>query len=144
MLIPYGNRIKIVKKIKEIKNEPVDKKIVNKEIIIKIEEKPKTNYQYDELPDESEINNSMMNTSKHSMFSQAKNLEISRSTIDLNNKNKNPNFEETQKRKFHQAVIDFVNDNRPKYDKEGEKIIYLIEEYGKEIKNTIVIFSFLK
>lgn len=138
MLIPYGHRIKILKKIKEIKNEQANKKIANKEIVIKKEEKPKTNFQYDELPDESEIHNSIMNTSKHSTKSEAKNLNVSRNNIDLNNKDNAPNFEEKQMRKFHQAVIDFVNENRPKYDKEGEKIIYLKEEYGEEINNTIV------
>jgi len=131
-----------LKKIKEIKNNPVTKKIVNKEIVfIKKEEKPKTNFQYDELPDESEMHNSIMNNSRHSIKSETKNLDVTRKTIDLNNKDNIKNFEETQKRKFHQAVVDFVNENRPKYDRDGEKIIYLKEEYGEEIKNTILSVS---
>ncbi len=131
-----------MKKIKEIKNNPVTKKIVNKEIVfIKKEEKPKTNFQYDELPDESEMHNSIMNNSRHSIKSETKNLDVTRKTIDLNNKDNIKNFEETQKRKFHQAVVDFVNENRPKYDRDGEKIIYLKEEYGEEIKNTILSVS---
>lgn len=128
-----------MKKIKEIKNEPIDKKIINKETVnLKKEEKPKTNFQYDELPNETDFQNSIINTSKNSDFYKSKILDVSENTIDLNNKDKNPNFEETQKRKFHQAVIDFVNENRPKYNKDGEKIIYLKEEFGKDIKNTIV------
>lgn len=138
LLIPYGHRIKILKRIKEFKNEPVNKIIGNKQIVIKKEQKPKTNFQYDELPDELEIHNSIMNSSRHSIMSEAKNLDVTKNTIDLNNKDNINNFEEFEKRKFHQAVIDFVNENRPKYDKDGEKIIYLKEEYGKEIKNTIV------
>lgn len=87
---------------------------------------------------------SVMNMSHFSKVSDVKNLSISRKSIDLNNKDNNPNFEETQKRKFHQAVIDFVNENRPINDKNVEKIIYINEEYETEIKQNINIVSYIQ
>lgn len=99
MLIPYGNRIKILKKIKEYK------------IIIEINDdnKPKTNFDYDQLPEEPD---------------NSYNNQIKISNLEEINFNKN---EDLEKKLFHQAVIDFVNENRPKFDKNGEKIIYLNE-----------------
>ena len=137
LLIPYGHRTKVIKKIKDLKNEDTNKKIT-KNVHLKKEEKPKSNFQYDELPDESEIQDSIMNISHHSKISDKKDNSIQKNSIDLNNKNNIPNFEENQKRLFHQAVIDFVNENRPKYDKDGERIFFLKEEFGHEIKNTIL------
>ena len=103
MLIPYGNRIKILKKIKEYK--------INVEI--KNDNKPKTNFDYDQLPEEAD--NSYNNQIKISNFS---NLEKEKNFIEN---------EDLGKKLFHQAVVDFVNENRSKFDKNGEKILYLNE-----------------
>lgn len=112
--------------------------------MIKNEEKPTTNFKYDELPDEAGNQMTVMNMSHYSKISEVKNLNTSIKTIDLNNKDNNPNFEETQKRKFHQAVIDFVNENRPIHDKNVEKIIYINEEYENEIKQNLKNVSYIQ
>jgi len=39
------------------------------------------------------------------------------------------------------AIIDFVNENRPKYDENGNDIKYLNEEYGFEPKNKFVMIN---
>lgn len=156
-MIPYGHRIKITKKIKEI-NKLKDtnftinsvKNISNNNkpkitISINQKSKPKTNIQYDELPmnDESFLNdqkyyiNDNIQREKDDSYVSKISKISKKSSKSRKELNENIN-EENKKRLFHQAVVDFVNENRPKFDDSGKEIKYLKEEYGFEPKNKYI------
>jgi hypothetical protein len=130
-MIPYGHRLKIMKKIKEFNKL----KTTNFSFYSSKEEKPVSKNQYDELPLE-ELENLGMNDN----FSKTnKKIEESYfSKVSKKKENKIIDEEEYNKRLFHMAVIDFVNENRPRFDDNGEEIKYLNEEYGIKPKNKYV------
>jgi hypothetical protein len=130
-MIPYGHRIKILKRIKELN----ELKTTNFSVFSEKEQKPVSKNQYDELPLEEleylNMNNnySKINIKEESFFSK----------VSKKKENKINDEEDYKKRLFHMAVIDFVNENRPRFDNNGEEIKYLNEEYGIKPKNKFVI-----
>ena len=70
---------------------------------------------------------------------EIKRYEVFFSKVSKKKENKINDEEDYKKRLFHMAVIDFVNENRPRFDNNGEEIKYLNEEYGIKPKNKFVI-----
>lgn len=151
-MIPYGHRIKILKKIKEIKQSISNETLKEKKLLIK-EDKPLSQIKYHELPKELDTNSQKsLNLSIHSKYK--KENSMSTKTNDYSNNNNQPNFEEKQRRLFHEAVINFVNENMPKYEGDGQYIINIKEENAADnnqteiisvnnIQNTILFIQFL-
>ena len=126
-MIPYGHRIKITKKIKEMN------KLKNTNLTISAaeEQKPKSNNQYDELPMEdldsiSIINNNTVRNKKDESFISKVSTKKESKLLKIKKASNLTDGEDHKKRLFHKAVIDFVNENRPKYDENGEDIKYKI------------------